>query len=322
MLALTPTGIDDKAVEVSEVPEPEPRADELVLQVEAFSVNRGETFLLANPKPGWRPGKDIAGTVVRAAADGTGPVVGTRIVGHPWVAGWAERAVVPVASTAVLPDGVDVRTAAALPLAGITALRLLRKARASYGDRVLITGASGGVGHYFVELAASAGVEVTAVSATQERGSRLRDLGAREVVTRVEDAEGVYDVVLESVGGDSLPVALSKVRADGRLIWFGQASRTAPRVDFFSFFAGPKEASIEHFDYTRSPRTYGEELAVLVRLVDTGRLHPEIGLLDDWSRTAEAVQALRRREVRGNIVLSISTPGGPADGTAVAAAAA
>jgi NADPH:quinone reductase-like Zn-dependent oxidoreductase len=305
MRALTPTGIGDKMVEISDVPEAEPQPHELVMRVDAFSVNRGETFLLANPKPGWRPGKDIAGTVVRAAADGTGPAVGTRVVGHPWYSGWAERAAVPVESVAVLPNGVDTRTAAALPLAGISALRLLRRAGASYGDRALITGASGGIGHYFVELATAAGIEVTAVSATQERGRRLRELGAVDVVSRVEDARGIFDVVLESVGDESLPAALAKVRPGGRLIWFGQASRTAPSIDFFSFFAGPKEATIEHFDYTRSPRTYGEELAVLVRLVDTGRLHPEIGLLDDWSQAVPAIRALRGREVRGNIVLTI-----------------
>ncbi|WP_055494996.1 alcohol dehydrogenase catalytic domain-containing protein [Streptomyces sp. TP-A0356] len=163
MRALTPTGIDDKMVEITEVPEVEPRPNELVVRVEAFSVNRGETFLLASPRPGWRPGQDVAGRVVRAVADGTGPAVGTRVVGHPWGAGWAERAAVAVSNVAVLPDSVPTATAAALPLAGITALRLIRRARPVYGDRVLITGASFGVGHYFTELASAAGAEVTAV---------------------------------------------------------------------------------------------------------------------------------------------------------------
>jgi NADPH:quinone reductase-like Zn-dependent oxidoreductase len=66
--ALTPTGAPDKSVTITEVPPPDPRPNELVIAVEAISVNRGETFLLADPKPGWRPGKDIAGTVVTAAA--------------------------------------------------------------------------------------------------------------------------------------------------------------------------------------------------------------------------------------------------------------
>jgi len=307
MRALTPTGDESKPVALTEVPEVEPKANELVMKVEAFSVNRGEVSMLANHRPGWRPGKDLAGTVVRAAADGTGPAVGTRIVGHPWFSGWAERAAVPTENVTVLPDSVSLRDAAALPLAGITALRLLRRAKVGYGDRVLLTGASGGVGHYLTELAAAAGVEVTAVTASAERGARLAELGAAAVVHDVADAQGPFDVALESVGADSLPTALAAVRAGGRLIQFGQASRIAPTLDFFAFFRGPKQASVEHFDYTIGDRTYGQELDVLVGLVAAGRLHPEIGLEDDWSRTDRAVVAVRERRVRGKAVLTVGS---------------
>ena len=83
MKALVPTGNLDDMVRFADVDEPEPAADEVVIAVDAFSLNRGETYLLEAPRPGWRPGKDVAGRVVRAAADGTGPGVGTRVVGHP-----------------------------------------------------------------------------------------------------------------------------------------------------------------------------------------------------------------------------------------------
>src|SRR6185295_18381349 len=81
--ALIPTGNVGDMVRLADVPEPESAANEVVVAVEAFSINRGETFLLERPREGWRPGKDIAGRVIRAAADGTGPAVGTRVVGHP-----------------------------------------------------------------------------------------------------------------------------------------------------------------------------------------------------------------------------------------------
>jgi NADPH:quinone reductase-like Zn-dependent oxidoreductase len=105
-----------------------------------------------------------------------------------------------VTSLAVLPEHLDAVTAAALPLAGLTATRLLRAAGSVIGRRLLITGASGGVGHYVVELAANSGAEVTAVSASTSRGARLAELGAN-VVTSVDDAEGTFDVVMESPGG-------------------------------------------------------------------------------------------------------------------------
>ena len=308
MKAMLPTGDIERAVEFGETGEPQPGPNEAVVAVEAYSVNRGETFRLEDPQRRWLPGKDIAGTVVRAAQDGTGPAEGTRVVGHPPARGWAERVAVATDSLAALPDRVDTGTAAALPLAGLTALRLLRAAGPVGGRRILLTGASGGVGHYLTELAAGSGAQVTAVSSTEQRGRRLLDLGAVEVVPDVEKATGRYDVVLESVGGHSLPAALARLAPEGLLVWFGQASRTAVTLDFFDFFQAGVGGSIKHFDYTRSDRSYGEDLAVLLRLVETGRLHPEIGLRQDWSRTAAAITALRARRIRGNAILQLPWP--------------
>lgn len=310
MKAMTATGRTDPSVELTAVDQPQPRPDEALVKVEAYSVNRGETFQLEAPPSHWRPGKDVAGLVVQAAADGSGPAVGTRVVGHPPQGGWAEYAAVPTASLAELPDEVPADVAAALPLAGLTALRLLRVtgsvAGPAAGRRILITGASGGVGHAFVELAAAAGLDVTAVSSSAERGARLLDLGAARVVPTAEAADGPFDVVLESTGGANLPAALAKVARRGTLIWFGQASRQPATLDFFDFFTGPESATIRHFHYADSDTGYGEDLRTLVRLVATGRLHPEIGLVADWTRTAEVLTRLRDRGVRGNAILTIA----------------
>ena len=105
--------------------------------------------------------------------------------------------------------------AAALPLAGLTALRLMRASGAVAGLRVLLTGASGGVGHYVTELASAAGASVTAVSASPERAERLLALGAANVVQSLEDAIGPYDVAFESVGGSSLAQALKLLAKGG-----------------------------------------------------------------------------------------------------------
>ncbi|MGK4580535.1 zinc-binding dehydrogenase [Kitasatospora sp. HPMI-4] len=309
MRAVLPGAGSGRPVVLGEASEPAPAADELVIAVEAYSVNRGETLqldgVLPLPRPDWRPGKDVAGRVVRAAADGSGPAVGARVVAHPPGYGWAERVAVPTRSTAELPDSVDSVTAAALPLAGIAALRLLRAAGPVAGRRVLLTGASGGVGHYVTELAAASGAAVTAVSASRERGARLLELGAVEVLTSVERADGPFDLVLESVGGPSLRAALAKAAPGGLLVWFGQAGGVPVTLDFFEFFRGPAQARIAHFDYTVSDREYGDDLAALVRLVAGGRLHPEIGSVRDWSRTADVIADLRGRRVRGNAVLTV-----------------
>ncbi|MFI9307317.1 zinc-binding dehydrogenase [Streptomyces triculaminicus] len=300
MQRLIPTGVAARPVAFVEAPQPVPERDEALIKVEAFAPNRGETFLLEAPRPGLLPGKDIAGLVVQAAADGSGPGIGTRVVGHPAHSGWAEYAAVPTHSLAVLPDGIDSVRAAALPLAGITALRLLRTAGSLAGRRVLLTGASGGVGHYVTELAVGAGAELTAVTATPVRGERLAELGAT-VVHDVAAAQGPFDVVLESTGGPGLPLALSKVRPGGLLVWFGQASRTPVTLDFFDLLGGPERATIQHFHYAGAP--YGADLEALVSLVERGRLHPEIGRIADWSETAGTLVDLRERRIRGKAVL-------------------
>jgi NADPH:quinone reductase-like Zn-dependent oxidoreductase len=294
------------AVRLSEVDEVSPAAGEAVVEVEAFSVNRGETFLLEDPPTGWRPGKDIAGRVVQAAADGGGPRAGTRVVGHPPSRGWAERVAVSASALVELPDEVPTVTAAALPLAGLTALRLLRAAGPLIGRRLLITGASGGVGHYITELAVASGAEVTAVSASPERGARLAALGAA-VVTDPFEAPGRYDIVMESVGGRSLAAARRKARTGGTVLWFGQASRTPATIDFFDWIDGTAGAPITTFHYERPDFADDGDLATLVRLTAAGRLHPEIGALLPWERTPGVIDAIRERRLRGNAVLTTNS---------------
>jgi len=306
MLALLPTDGSDPLVRRAEVPEPAPAPDEAVVAVEAFSPNRGELFLLQAPRPGWRPGKDVAGRVVAAAADGTGPAAGARVVAHPPHGGWAQRVAVPTRRLAPVPDAVGSLEAAALPLAGLTALRLLRAAGPVAGRRVLLTGASGGVGHYVTELAAASRAEVTAVSRSPQRAARLRALGAEHVVHAIEDARGPFDVALESVGGPSLAAALALMRKGGVVVWFGQASRTPATLDFFAHF-GQTGAAVRHFHYEDSDVPLDRDLATLVRLVAGGRLHPEIGVRAGWEATAATLRDLRDRRVRGNAVLSTTT---------------
>ncbi len=304
MRALVAAGNGTPTVEPAEVAEPTPAADEVLVAVEAFSINRGETFLLEKPQPGWRPGKDIAGVVVRSAQSGAGPRAGERVVAHPPSAGWAELVAIPLDQVTVLPAALPAHIAAALPLAGLTALRLIRVAGALASRRVLLTGAAGGVGHYFVELAAAQGAAVTAVTASVERGARLRELGAVDVVQHVDQASGTFDVGLDSVGDQTTAAVLAKLDDHGLLIWFGQASRVPPTLDFLDWRGG-SSATIRKFSYTDSNTSDKDDLATLVRLVSSDRLHPEVGLLEDWTHTQEAIDALLARHIRGNAVLTI-----------------
>ena len=138
----------------------DPDRDEVAVRVTAISLNRGETRrALQQAEPGWRPGWDFVGVVENAAADGSGPKAGTRVVGILPSGAWAERVNCRTHALAALPDAVGDAAAATLPVAGLTALHALRQGGLLLGRKVLIDGASGGVGHLACQLAVAAGAE-------------------------------------------------------------------------------------------------------------------------------------------------------------------
>jgi NADPH:quinone reductase len=306
MLALVNTPSAPIPVEINEVPEPAPLPSEAIVEVRAFSLNRGELALLANRPEGWRPGQDIAGVVVQAAADGSGPDKGTRVVALVDGAGWSQRVAAPTARMAALPENVSFASAATLPVAGLTALRTLRQGGSLLAQRVLITGAAGGVGSFAVQLAALAGAEVTGVVSHPDRAAGLSGLGASALVESIQEAEGLFDLILESAGGSSLAGAISKVAPGGTIVMFGNSSREQTPISFPNFAGHAGARLLAFFIYeSGTPASMGVDLAKLVSLVAAGKLTPEIGLEDSWHNLYRATTALRERKVNGKAVFHI-----------------
>src|SRR5438067_12529107 len=274
MFALVNTPNGKAPVELRQVPEPASGLHEALVAVQAFSLNRGELRSFRNNEEGWIPGQDISGIVLRQAADGSGPPAGTRIVALMDEFGWAERAAVPTQRIAVLPDTVSVAAAAALPVAGLTALRTVRHGAPLLGKRVLITGAAGGVGNLAVQLALRSGARVTAVVGSHERGRVLDGLGAAEVVTAIGDAQGRFELILESAGGASLTAAIERIAARGTIVVYGNSSGEPTAINFRDF-AEHQNARIQAFHYfTSEPEErFGPDLAVLIA---DGSLKPRI----------------------------------------------
>ena len=282
-VAGTPNG--PRRTELRDVADPEPGPGEALVRVRAFSPNRGELRLLASRDEGWQPGQDVAGEVVRAAADGTGPKQGERVAGLADWHGWAELAAVPAHRLAVIPEGVERATAAALPMAGTTALNLVRRGGSLLGHRVLVTGGSGGVGHIATQLAELEGATVDAVSSAT-------------------DAPGDgYHLILESAGGASLAAAVERVAHGGAIVVFGNSAGEPGEVDFRSF-AG-REVSIESYFSARHEHEAGANLATLLKLVADGRLTVEVGLQASWAELNDALDALADRRIRGKAVLLV-----------------
>jgi len=303
-LVNTPNGPDP--IELRDIAEPAPAPNEALVEIRAFSLNRGELSSFARNKEGWVPGQDVAGIVMRQAANGSGPPVGSRVVALMDEFGWAERGAVPAHRMAVLPDNVSFSQAATLPVAGLTALRTLRHGGALIGRRVLITGAAGGVGTLAVQIAARSGAHVTAVVGRPDRGAGLRDLGAAEVVHGIENVQGRFALILESGGGTSLAKAIELVEPRGTVVVYGNSS-TEPTTLSFANFRGAPNSRVQSFSYfTSEPEErFAPDLALLVSLVVEGSLKPQIGVEQSWRDLLSVGELLRSRQVGGKAVLIV-----------------
>jgi NADPH:quinone reductase len=286
-----------------EVPEPAPAPDEALVAVEAFSLNRGELALLAARPAGWRPGQDIAGTVLTPAADGSGPAAGTRVAAVVEEGGWAERAAVPVRSMAALPAGTGTAAAATLGIAGRTALRTVALGGSLLGRRVLVT-AAGAVGRFQIQLAALAGAEVAAVSRRPDTALELRGEGAVAVVGAVADAAGLFDLILDNVGGRTLAAAVGKAAPGGTVVLVGVADPEPARLSLTDFFGHENAVIRSYFSYAQ-PGPAGDDLAILAGLIAAGRITAPIGLRATWDQASDALDALADGKINGKAVLDI-----------------
>ena len=289
---------------LGEAPDLEPGPSETLVEVSATSINFADVaFLNERFEPGAVPGFDAAGTVVAEAADGSGPAVGARVATFGFSGAWAERRAVDTGELAVLRDGVDVGAAAAVPAAGVTALRAVRRLGPVVGRRVLITGAAGGVGRFAVQLAARAGAHVVASVGSPARGEGLSDLGAAEVVVGLDGVGEPVHAALDNVGGQVLADAHALLRPGGCVLSVGMASLEPTTIDFEAARMPAADTRIEAFVVGSG---VGADLSFLVSLLEAGQLDPQIGWRGGWDHAGEAAAALIGRQVRGKVVLEIA----------------
>jgi len=306
MLALT-AAAHTPHVALTEVADPSPLPSEAVVAVRAVSLNRGEVKRLETMEAGAVTGWDLAGEVVQAAADGSGPAQGARVVGLKFPPGaWAQRVAVSTADLAELPDAVSFEQAACLPVAGVTALLAFDVIGSVIGRRVAVTGASGGVGHFALQLARDAGAhEILAVA---RRTEGLAELGATEVVTELEPEGEPLDAVLDAIGGPVLGAAIQRVAPDGTVVSFASTVTepvTYPTRALFGASPGAKVYGLLVFPESRKHGGTAGHLARLARRVADGKLHVPIDLTTSWRDAGQAIEALLDRRVKGKAVLTL-----------------
>jgi NADPH:quinone reductase-like Zn-dependent oxidoreductase len=250
-------------------------------------------------------GWDVAGVVEAQAADGSGPPLGTRVVGLVDRGAWAQRVAVPTDVLAALPDGVSFAQAATLPVAGMTALLALELGGTPIGRRVLVTGANGGVGRFAIQLAALAQAKVTALVRDAAHAAALHAIGAHDVVTELA---GDFDVIIEGVGGATLGEAIQHVAPDGTVVSFAstETETTFPTRALFGRAPGATVRGLLVFPELRRSADRGTRLlTTLAGLVAEGKLDCSIEREASWHEAGKQVQALLDRTVAGKVVLHV-----------------
>jgi NADPH2:quinone reductase len=295
---------------LAEAEAPTPRADEALVRVHAISLNRGECNRAQNSAAGVLLGWDFAGIVEQAAANGLGPKAGGRVVGVINPGAWAELVACPAANLAVLPDNVTFEQAATLPVAGLTALYALDRASGLTGRNVLVTGASGGVGNFAIQIAKHGGATVTGLVRQEKHAQSARDAGADNVVAdetgEAARAHGPYNVILESVGGPVLANAISMLAPSGLMVVYGVSMGGQMTLDSTLFLRtrGTVSGLAVFTELQRETASVG--LGRLARMVSQGAIKPLISVEAPWDQIGDVARGLLDRTYPGKAVLKVS----------------
>jgi len=231
-----------EVLRVVDAPDPEPGPGEVLIAAEAVGVNFADVWarLGVEGEPPFRPGIEVAGTVVAAGPDVTSPAVGDRVAATPYAlsGAYAELVRAPAELCFPVPDGMPATTAAALPLNYLTAYAAVEHAaRPREGERVLVHAAAGGVGLAAVQLARRHGVELYA-TASPGKHEVLRTEGVTHTfdyadwVAEVERRSGDgVDIVVDGVGEEQFRRSLSVLRFGGRVVAFGYTTGVTSETD-------------------------------------------------------------------------------------------
>ena len=303
---------------LAEVPDPTPGPGEVLIRVAAAGVDRGTWHvmtglpLLARLGLGLRrpkdriPGRDVAGTIIALGDGVTEHAIGDAVYGTAR-GSFAELAVLPLTRLAPCPSSITLEEAAAVPVSGLTALQALRKAGVGRGDRVLVVGASGGVGTFAVQLAVDLGATVTGVSGPA-KAEVVRSLGAARVIdhttTSLRDLEEQFDAILDIGGHRSVAELRSLLTERGTLVivgsegggrWLGGLERSVGAALLSPFV----RQNLLMFVSSEN----AADLLALNDVIDRGALRPVVERAFPLEQAAAAVDHVAAGATRGKIIV-------------------
>ena len=303
----------------NEVPSPLPRPHEIVVRLAAAGLNFIDTYHRSGLYPRdlpFVPGQEGSGAVELLGADVKGWKVGDRIAWADAASSYAERVAVPVDRAVRVPGTVDLETAAAMMLQGITAHYLATDTFAlGPGHRCLIHAGAGGVGQLLIQIAKLLGAEVIATAGGDDKVGLAAGLGADHVIdyTKVDFVEGVealvgphsVDVVYDGVGADTFDDGLRILRRRGLMVTYGNASGAVPPIAPLRLTQGGSlfltRPSMK--DYIATRIELESRVSDLFEWIDEGRLRVSVGARFDLADAGEAHRALESRATTGKVLL-------------------
>lgn len=307
------------AISITEIDEPVPGDDQVLIDVHASGVSFPEVlqtrgrYQIKPPLP-FVPGSEVAGEVVSAPA-GSPFSPGDRVGAFPLLGGFAERTVAAVDLTFALPDSLTYEQGAAIPLNYLTAhFALLARGQMAPGSSVLVHGAAGGVGTAAIQVAKAFGAgQVIAVTSTADKGAFATAAGAdsyvladgfKDAVKEATDGRGV-DLVLDPVGGDRFTDSLRSLAEDGRLLVVGFTAGEIPTVQVNRLLLNNIDVvGVGWGAYAlKRPGYIADQWAELVPHLESGALVPPIGGTYPLDQAAEALRVIDEREATGKILL-------------------
>lgn len=309
------------ALRLDEVARPEPGPGDVVIRVRAAAVNFADTLMVGGtyqetPSCPFAPGLEVCGEIVGFGPTPPvdAPAMGARVAALCGSGGFAEYVAAPAAaSVAVPPELSDVEAAGLQVAYGTSHVALGRRARLRPGERLLVTGAGGGVGLTAVEIGALLGAEVIAVARGPEKQALARERGAAHLLepdpVALRDAVralGGADVVYDPVGGALFDAALRATNPEGRLIPIGFASGDIPRIPANILLVKNLDViGLYWGGYRRfQPEVLAESLREILAWRAAGRLQPHISHVLPLEEAERALDLLRRREATGKVVLT------------------
>ena len=302
----------DEIVTFSSGPLRTPYSNEAIVNINTISLNRGELRRAQSASDGkLQIGWDFMGTLDKPARDGSGPPVGTRVVGFsPRMEGWAEQISIATSYIAPIPASVSNAQAATTPVAGLTALHAVDAGIGILGRKALITGTTGGVGMFAIQLAALAGALPYAQIRRLDQKPFIEKLGEFPIIVTVDgDAladHGQYRLIIDGVSGSILKKAIEALGPDGICVCYGVTDTPEVPIDIGMFMRIGLAQIMGFHLYAKSETSPpSENLPRLLTLIENGSLNCVIERESSWNEINRIAQDLIDRKFLGKAVLHI-----------------